>query len=45
MVDLSLAVGAEVIAERIETEDEAAAMRALGVHHGQGWLFGRPGSL
>ncbi len=45
MVDLSLAVGAEVIAERIETEEEAQAMRDLGVHHGQGWLFGRPGPL
>ncbi|HZF75315.1 MAG TPA: EAL domain-containing protein [Acetobacteraceae bacterium] len=45
MVDLSLAVGAQVIAERIETEEEAAVMHALGVHHGQGWLFGRPGPL
>jgi EAL domain-containing protein (putative c-di-GMP-specific phosphodiesterase class I) len=45
MVDLSLAVGAKVIAERIETEEDAAMMRGLGVHLGQGWRFGRPGSL
>jgi EAL domain-containing protein (putative c-di-GMP-specific phosphodiesterase class I) len=45
MVDLSLAVGARVVAERIETEEDAATMRQLGVHCGQGWLFGRPGPL
>ncbi len=45
MVDLSIAVGARVVAERIETEEAAAAMHGLGVHYGQGWLFGRPGPL
>ncbi|MBU8542396.1 MULTISPECIES: EAL domain-containing protein [Roseomonadaceae] len=45
MVDLSLAVGAQVVAERIETEAAAQAMQALGVHYGQGWLFGKPGPL
>ncbi|NKC32811.1 EAL domain-containing protein [Falsiroseomonas selenitidurans] len=45
MVDLSLAVGAQVVAERIETEEAAQAMQSLGVHFGQGWLFGRPGPL
>lgn len=45
MVDLSLAVGAKVVAERIETEEEAEVMRNLGVHYGQGWLFGKPGPL
>ena len=45
MVDLSLAVGAKVIAERIETEEDARVMRSLGVHYGQGYLFGRPGPL
>jgi len=44
-VDLSLAVGAKVVAERIETEQDAETMRQLGVHCGQGWLFGRPGPL
>ncbi len=45
MVDLSLAVGAQVVAERIETEEAAQAMQDLGVHFGQGWLFGKPGPL
>ena len=35
--------GARVVAEGVETADDAAALRALGVDHGQGWHFGRPG--
>jgi EAL domain-containing protein (putative c-di-GMP-specific phosphodiesterase class I) len=42
MVDLSLTVGAQAIAEQVETGAVAETMRALGVHYGQGWLFGRP---
>ena len=45
MVELAHTVGAEVVAEMIETEEQAALMRDLGVTYGQGWLFGRPGSL
>jgi EAL domain-containing protein (putative c-di-GMP-specific phosphodiesterase class I) len=45
MVELARTVGARVVAERIETEEEAALMQALGVEYGQGWLFGRPGPL
>jgi EAL domain-containing protein (putative c-di-GMP-specific phosphodiesterase class I) len=45
MVDLSRAVGAEVIAERIETAAHADLMRELGVGYGQGWHLGRPGAL
>ena len=45
MVDLAAAVGARVIAEMVETEAEAQLMRVLGVEFGQGWLFGRPGTL
>ena len=30
------------VAEMIETEEQAAAVRALGIDFGQGWLFGRP---
>ncbi|GGK81637.1 hypothetical protein Ppa06_48430 [Planomonospora parontospora subsp. parontospora] len=37
--------GAVVLAEGIETEDDAATARALGARWGQGWLFGRPGGL
>jgi EAL domain-containing protein (putative c-di-GMP-specific phosphodiesterase class I) len=35
-------LGAHTIAEGIETEGTASFMRQLGVHLGQGWLFGRP---
>lgn len=45
MVDLSLAVGAQTIAEQIESESVAKVMASLGVRYGQGWLFGRPGDL
>jgi EAL domain-containing protein (putative c-di-GMP-specific phosphodiesterase class I) len=27
----------------VETADDATTLRALGVDHGQGWHFGRPG--
>lgn len=45
MVDLSVAVGARVVAERIETSETAELMHSLGVQLGQGWLFGKPGEL
>jgi EAL domain-containing protein (putative c-di-GMP-specific phosphodiesterase class I) len=45
MVDLAGAVGARVIAEMVETDEEAQLMRMLGVEFGQGYLFGRPGVL
>ena len=45
MVELANFVGAKVIAEMIETEPQAKLMREMGVEYGQGWLFGRPGSL
>ena len=45
MVELATAVGALTVAEMIETDEQAALMRELGVHQGQGWLFGRPGGL
>lgn len=45
MVDLARTVGAQVVAERIETEAQAALMADLGVGFGQGYLFGRPGAL
>jgi EAL domain-containing protein (putative c-di-GMP-specific phosphodiesterase class I) len=43
MVDIAQACGARVVAEGIESAADAAALFALGVDHGQGWYFGRPG--
>lgn len=37
-------LGAQVVAEGVETEDERIAVVDCGVHYGQGWLFGRPKS-
>ncbi len=45
MIELANFVGAKVIAETIERDDEAQMMRDLGVEYGQGWLFGKPGVL
>lgn len=44
-IELCREAGAAVIAERIETEEEARLVRDLGATHGQGNLFGRPGHL
>jgi EAL domain-containing protein (putative c-di-GMP-specific phosphodiesterase class I) len=45
MVEIIRAARAEIVAEHIETEAEAEALRQLGVQYGQGWLFGQPGPL
>lgn len=37
--------GAMVLAEGIETEKHLEQALALGARYGQGWLFGRPGTL
>jgi len=38
-------VGAAIIAEMVETEEQEGLMRTLGVPYGQGWRFGRLGVL
>lgn len=45
MIEIARAAGAAIVAERVETEEEADALRAIGVDYGQGWLFGRPAPL
>lgn len=45
MVLIAAAVGIALVAEGIETEEEFAALRALGVDYGQGWLLGRPAPM
>jgi EAL domain-containing protein (putative c-di-GMP-specific phosphodiesterase class I) len=40
LLSLAEGIGAELIAEGIETEGELAALRELGVRYGQGFYFG-----
>lgn len=42
IVELCDDLGLSTVAEMVETEAQANALRALGVRYGQGWLFGRP---
>jgi EAL domain-containing protein (putative c-di-GMP-specific phosphodiesterase class I) len=44
LVDFARGCGSHVVAEGVETAGDAAALRAAGVHFGQGWHFGRPGT-
>ena len=39
---MAAGVGATVIAEGIQTQDEADTLIGLGVRYGQGYHFGRP---
>jgi EAL domain-containing protein (putative c-di-GMP-specific phosphodiesterase class I)/DNA-binding response OmpR family regulator len=41
----ALRTGCRLVAEGVETEEEASVLRALGVDLGQGYLFGRPERL
>lgn len=45
LADFGHEVGAAVIAEGVETKDDAVALREAGVDYGQGWFFGRPGTV
>jgi len=42
ILDMGQCVGATVIAEGIETVQEAEMLQKLGVRYGQGYLYGRP---
>jgi EAL domain-containing protein (putative c-di-GMP-specific phosphodiesterase class I) len=44
LVDFGHGCGAKVVAEGVESAQDAAALLGLGVDHGQGWHFGRPGA-
>jgi diguanylate cyclase (GGDEF)-like protein/PAS domain S-box-containing protein len=45
VIDLSRRVGAEVVAEGIETPRQVDQLRILGARYGQGFLFGRPAPI
>jgi diguanylate cyclase (GGDEF)-like protein/PAS domain S-box-containing protein len=42
VADLGHALGLEIVAEGIETNEQLAALHSLGVDSGQGFLLGRP---
>jgi EAL domain-containing protein (putative c-di-GMP-specific phosphodiesterase class I) len=42
LVEMCADLKMTTIAEMVETEAQATAIRELGVGYGQGWLFGRP---
>jgi diguanylate cyclase (GGDEF)-like protein len=42
IVGLAHALDKQALAEGVETEDQARLLAELGVHIGQGWLFGKP---
>jgi diguanylate cyclase (GGDEF)-like protein len=42
IVGLGSTLGMQVVAEGVETEEQARMLLTLGCTHGQGWLFGKP---
>jgi EAL domain-containing protein (putative c-di-GMP-specific phosphodiesterase class I)/GGDEF domain-containing protein len=42
MVAFADKIGSKVIAEGVEKKNEAARLREMGMHYGQGYYFGRP---
>jgi EAL domain-containing protein (putative c-di-GMP-specific phosphodiesterase class I) len=45
MLHFATSIGVRIIAEGVETDAERLTLQALGVGFGQGYLFGRPGSV
>lgn len=45
LADFGHGAGATVVAEGVETRDDAFTLRDVGVDYGQGWHFARPASV
>ncbi|MEO9181654.1 MAG: EAL domain-containing protein [Acidimicrobiales bacterium] len=45
LADFGHEVGTAIVAEGVETKDDAVALLDVGIDYGQGWYFGRPGSV
>ncbi len=45
LLTLAQSMGAKVIGEGLDTLEELETLAELGIHYGQGWLFGRPTPL
>jgi EAL domain-containing protein (putative c-di-GMP-specific phosphodiesterase class I) len=45
LVAFAAETGAQIVAEGVETEEELAVLRQLGLRYAQGYYFGRPASL
>ena len=42
VIRLGTALGLDIVAEGVETQESADKLRALGCPHAQGWLYGHP---
>jgi EAL domain-containing protein (putative c-di-GMP-specific phosphodiesterase class I) len=42
LIEFAQATGASIVVEGIERSEELEALKALGVHFGQGYYLGRP---